>query len=149
MSFMRDAPSPGIVKQALAEIDRLHLRIAAHLGGRALGDQRAAVEHDDAVGMLEHHVHVVLGEEHADRFLPRDLRGQPHQGDALARRHAGGRLVHQQQFGLVGERDGKLEPLEVAIGKLAAGPIRLAAHADQLEQRPASRASNAAPRPRD
>jgi hypothetical protein len=47
--------------------------------------------------------------------------GEPHQLDALARRHAGGRLVHQQQLRLVGERDRKLEPLQVAIGELAAG----------------------------
>ena len=84
--------------------------------------------------MLEHHVHVVLGEEHTNRFFARDARRQPHQFDALARRHAGGRLVHQQQLWLVGERDSELEPLEIAIGKLAAGPIRIAAHADQFEQ---------------
>ena len=84
--------------------------------------------------MLEHHVHVVLGEEHADRFFPRDLRGQPHQLDALARRHAGGRLVHQQKFRLVGERHRELQPLEIAIGELAAGPIGITAHADEIEQ---------------
>lgn len=124
----------GIVDEALAEIDCLHLRISAHLRRRALGDQGPAVEHDDAVGMLEHHVHVVLGEKHADRLLPRDARGQPHQIDALARRHAGRRLVHQQQLRLVGERDRKLEPLEIAIGEFAAGTVRVTAHADQLEQ---------------
>ena len=84
--------------------------------------------------MLEHHVHVVLGEEHADRLFARDPRRQPHQFDALARRHAGGRLVHQQQLGLVGERDRKFEPLEVAIGEFAARTFGIAAHADELEQ---------------
>ena len=84
--------------------------------------------------MFEHHVHVVLGEQHADRLLARDLRGEPHQLDALARRHAGGRLVHQQQLRLVGERDRKLQPLEVAIGEFAAGAFGIAAHADQFEQ---------------
>ena len=66
----------GIVDEALAEIDRLHLRIAAYLGRRSLGDQRAAVEHENAVGMLEHHVHIVLGEEHADGFFARDEAGR-------------------------------------------------------------------------
>ena len=61
-------------------------------------------------------------------------RGEPHQLDALARRHAGGRLVHQQQFWLVGERDRKLQPLEIAIGEFAAGALGIAAHADQFEQ---------------
>ena len=74
--------------------------------------------------MLEHHVHVVLGEENADRLFPGNARGQPHQLDAFARRHAGGRLIHQQQLRLVGERDGKLQPLEIAIGEFAAGTIR-------------------------
>ena len=54
--------------------------------------------------------------------------------DALARRHAGGRLVHQQQFRLVGERDRELEPLEVAIGKLTARTLGIGAHADEIEQ---------------
>ena len=123
-----------VVDQAFAEIDGAHLRIAADLLRRALRDQAAAVEHQDAVGMLEHHVHVVLGEEHADRFFPRDPGREPHQLDPLARRHAGGRLVHQQQLRLVGERDRKLEPLEVAIGEFAAGPLGIAAHADEIEQ---------------
>ena len=84
--------------------------------------------------MLEHDVHIVLGEEHADRFFARDARGEPHQFDALARRHAGGRLVHQQQLRLVGERDRQLQPLEIAIGEFAAGPLGIAAHADEFEQ---------------
>ena len=84
--------------------------------------------------MFEHHVHVVLGEQHADRFFARDAGGEPHQLDALARRHAGGRLVHQQKFWLVGERDRELEPLQVAIGEFAAGPLGIAAHADEIEQ---------------
>ena len=139
-----------VVDQALAEIDGAHLRVAADLFRRALGDQAAAVEHEDAVGMLEHHVHVVLGEEHADRLLAGDARGEPHQFDALARRHAGGRLVHQQQLRLVGERDRELEPLEVAIGELAAGPLGIVAHADQIEQAAGLLArATAASRPRD
>lgn len=126
----------GIVDEALAEIDRLHLRIAAHLGRRPLGDQRPSIQHDDAVGTLEHHVHVVLGEEHADRLFARNLSREPHQIDTLARRHAGGRLVHQEQLWLVGERHRKLEPLEVAVSQLAARTIRVTTHADQLEQPP-------------
>ena len=51
------------------------------------------------------------------------------------RRHAGGRLVHQQQLGRAGERDGELHALDVAIGQLAAGPVGVGGHADALEQR--------------
>ncbi len=123
-----------VVDQPLAEIDGANLRVAPDFFRRALGDQAAAVEHQDAVGMFEHHVHVVLGEQHADGFFPRDPGGQPHQLDALARRHAGGRLIHQQKFGLIGECDGELQPLQIAIGEFAAGPLGIAAHADQFEQ---------------
>ncbi len=31
-----------------------------HLGGRAVGDLDAVVEHHDAVGQIHHHAHVVL-----------------------------------------------------------------------------------------
>ena len=124
----------GVIDEALAKIDRAHFRVAADLRRRSLRDQAAAVEHQDAVGMLEHDVHVVLGEEHADRLLARDLRRQSHQFDALARRHARGRLVHQQKPWLVGKRDRQFQPLEIAIGELAAGPVGIAAHADQFEQ---------------
>jgi hypothetical protein len=37
-------------------------------------------------------------------------------------------------FRLVGERDRKLEPLEIAIGEFAAGPPGIGAHADEIEQ---------------
>ena len=84
--------------------------------------------------MLEHHVHVVFGKQHADRLFAGDPRGQPHQLDTLARRHAGGRLVHQQKFWLVGERNRELKSLEIAIGEFAAGTLGVSAHADEVEQ---------------
>jgi hypothetical protein len=84
--------------------------------------------------VFEHDIHVVLGEEHPDRFLLGDLRGEPHQLDAFARRHAGGRLVHQEQFWLVGERNSKLQPLEIAIGQFTAGACRKTAHPDKFKQ---------------
>ena len=84
--------------------------------------------------MTKHHVHVVLGEEDADRAFAGDAGSEAHQRMALSRRHAGRRLVHQQELGIVGERDGELEPLEVAIGELAAAALRLVGHADEIEQ---------------
>ena len=57
-----------------------------------------------------------------------------HQLGALLRRHAGGRLVHQQQLGRAGERDGELHALDIAVGQLAAGPIGVRAEPDALEQ---------------
>ena len=37
--------------------------IGAHLLGRAVGDLDAVVEHDDVVGNLHHHRHVVFDEQ--------------------------------------------------------------------------------------
>ena len=117
-----------------AEIDFAHLRIVADRGGVAVGDQPAARQHDDAVGEGEHHVHRMLGEQHRDAALDHQLLDQCDQLVALARRHAGGRLVHQQQARLVGERDGELDALDVAIGELAARPVGGVAHADLRQQ---------------
>ena len=84
--------------------------------------------------MLENHIHVVLGEEYANRLLARDPRGEPHQLGALARSHAGGRLVHQEQLRLVRQRHRQFQPLQIAIGKLPAGAVGIAGHPDQLQQ---------------
>ena len=93
-----------------------------------------AVQHEHAVGVTEHHVHVVLGKEDADRAFARDAGGEAHQRVALARRHAGRRLVHQQKLWVVGERDGEFEPLEIAVGELTAAALRLVSHSDEIEQ---------------
>ncbi len=60
-----------------------------------------------------------------------------HQADqvvALARCHAGGWFVHQQQARLVGERDGELDALHVAVGKLFARALGRGRHADLVEE---------------
>jgi hypothetical protein len=69
----------------------------------------------------EHHVHVVLGEQHGDARLAGDRRRQLHQRHPLGGGHARGRLVHQQEARLVGQRHRQLHALEVAIGQDAAG----------------------------
>ncbi len=63
-----------VIDQPVAEIDGAHLWIAPDFFWRAFGDQAATIEHKDTLGMLEHHVHVVLGKQHADRFFARDTR---------------------------------------------------------------------------
>src|SRR3546814_7813252 len=57
----QSAPRP--VDPALAEVGLQHQRVAADRVGLFLGDQLAAAPHDDAVGVAEHDVHVVLGEQ--------------------------------------------------------------------------------------
>ena len=92
--------------------------VCPHAAG-ALRDQLAAIEHQDAIGVAEDDVHVVFGEQHADAALARMPRVSAMRAASL-RRHAGGRLVHQQQPRVVGQREGELQPLEIAIGELAA-----------------------------
>ena len=48
------------------EINSLHVRIGTNLVRRAFGYDRAAIEHDHAIGEAEHDVHVVFGEEHRE-----------------------------------------------------------------------------------
>src|SRR5262245_28898032 len=123
-----------------AEIDLLHLRIVADRLGVAVGEQHAARENDDAVGIGEHHVHRMLGEQHRDPALDHQPLYQRDQLVAFARRHAGGGLVHQEEARIVGERDRELDPLHVAVGELLAGALGSVRHADLIEQLDGARA---------
>ena len=76
----------------------------------------------------------MLGEQHRDAALDHQPLDQRDQVVALARRHAGGRLVHQQEARIVGERDRELDPLDVAVGELLAGAVGGVRHADLIEQ---------------
>jgi hypothetical protein len=125
-SAVRTAPA--------AEIHLLHHGVATDRLGVAVGDQPAARHHHDAVGEGEHHVHGVLSEKHGDAAL--DDKGL-HQGDqvvALARRHARGRLVHEQQARIAGEGNRKLHAFHVAVGELAARPVGGFLHADLAQK---------------
>src|SRR4249919_1956615 len=104
-------------------------------GGRvSVRNQAAARQHDDTVRESEHDVHRMLGEQHRNLPLHDQLLDQRDQIVAFARRHASGRLVHQQEARLVGERDGQLDALDIAIGKLTAGPLGRLAHPDLIEE---------------
>ncbi len=63
-----------------------------------------------------------------------DRRDQVHQRDALGRRHARRRLVHQQQPRLGGQGDRQLEPLEIRVGKVGRGAVALPVQPDPAEQ---------------
>src|SRR5262245_5723662 len=141
-------PQLGMGPESAAgtEIDLLHLHIVADRLGVAVGDQHAAREHDDAVGIGEHHIHRVLGEQHRDPALDHQPLHQRDQLVALARRHPGGGLVHQEEARVVGERDGKLDPLHVAVGELLAGALGGVRHADLVEQLDRARAMAAGER---
>src|SRR5215472_4464384 len=87
----------------LSQVHALHLRVTAHLVRSTLGDDASLVQYHDPIGDGEHHVHVVLGEEHGQLPLARDASGHLHELPALGGRHAGGGLVEEQHLGAVGE----------------------------------------------
>ena len=87
----------------------------------------------------------MLGEQHRDAALDHQRLDQRDQRVALARRHAGGRFVHQQKPRLAGERDRKLDALDVAIGKLAARPVGGVVHADLAQKLERARRGDTTP----
>ena len=52
-----------------AQIGGDHGGVVADLGGCALGDLLAVVQHDDLVGQAHDHVHLVLDQAHGDTAL--------------------------------------------------------------------------------
>ncbi len=77
---------------------------------------------DDAAREAEHHVHVVLDEEH--RQVAREAFHGGEQGGALVLGHARCRLVEQQHARARGERERDLEQPLLAVGELAGQPVR-------------------------
>ena len=57
--------SSSSAAMALSKIDLAHALVARDLVRRAFDQDAAADHHDDAAGEAEHHVHVVLDEQHA------------------------------------------------------------------------------------
>jgi hypothetical protein len=84
------------------QIDSLDLLVVPHVFRRSLSNQSAPVENDNSARMGEDNIHVVFGEKHGNTAFGDDLGGQGHEFDTFLRRHAGGRLIQQQEFGLIG-----------------------------------------------
>src|SRR5439155_12741263 len=82
-----------------AEIGVDHSRIVADLLRRALGDLLAEVQHSHPVGDPHDDRHVVLDEQQREPPLERDRPDERRRLARLARRHAGGGLVEQQELG--------------------------------------------------
>ena len=79
------------------------------LGGRALGDDHPAVHHHQPVAQLLGLVHVVRGDDLGDALALEPVQPVPQQVAGL-RVEPGGRLVEQQQLGVVDQRPGDREP---------------------------------------
>ena len=108
-----------------------------HALDRALLDDLAALHHADPVGELAHDAEIVGDEQHRHAEPRLDV-FQELQDLRLHRDvERGGRLVGDQQIGLVGERHGDHHALALAAGQLvriAAEPPRRVGNADLVEQ---------------
>ena len=121
--------------QRVAEIDAAHLGIGAHLAGSPSAMMRpwcstaifCAIENTTSMSCSVNSS--VSPRSRGDAFEQRDRLVR------LARRHAGGRLVEQQDLGIARQRDAELELLLVAVGQRAGDCPRLAGKADRGEQR--------------
>src|SRR5882672_6146478 len=60
----RPYPASRPASSSSAKVHLLHPRIGPYFGRRPARDHLSSMEHDNAVGMAEHDIHVVLGEEH-------------------------------------------------------------------------------------
>ena len=75
------------------------------------------VQHGDAPRDRSHEIHVVLDHDH--RMLARERQQQLRGSLGLLRRHAGDRLVHEQQLRLLHQQHADLEPLFLAVRQRA------------------------------
>src|SRR5215510_9797308 len=106
-----------------AEIGRDHPGIVANLIRRAVCDLLAVVEHDDVVGNLHHHGHVVLDQKDRGRMLVPDLVQIAAELGALIRIEAGGRLVETKQHRVRAHGARDLQPALAAIRQFAGGIV--------------------------
>src|SRR3954469_21747206 len=106
----------SIALDRLAEIDAPHLLVRADVVGRALGEEPAVVQHQDAVRDAHDELHPVLDKDH--RALLVEPEDQVHHGAGLLRAHAGGRLVEEEKPRVAGEGHRDLEAALVAVGQV-------------------------------
>ena len=111
---------------ALAEVRADDPLVGLDLGRRADRDRHAEVEHEDAVGDLHDHPHVVLDEQHSELALAAQAAHERGDLGALGGVHAGDRLVEQHQPRLHRQAARQLDALAVAVGEqlhLGAGVV--------------------------
>ena len=115
------------------EVGGDHVRVDAHLGGRAGGDHLAEFDDDDPVADAEHEAHVVVDQQgrRASVDDPAQLTPEDHRLVGVESR---GRLVEAQQLGARGQRPGDGHQLALALGQLARRGVGESAEAEHLER---------------
>src|SRR6185369_10938667 len=114
-SLYANSMAPPRRSVRFAEIGLDHVGIAPDVVGLAVGDLAAVVEHDDAVGDVHHHAHVVLDERDRGAELVVHVEDEARHVLLLLDVHAGHRLVEQQEIGLHRQRAAELDALLEAV----------------------------------
>ena len=89
----------------------------AHLFRRAVADLLAVIEHDDAVGDVHHHAHVVLDQHDRRAVVVVDVEDEAAHVLLLLDVHAGHRFVEQQDGRLGGQRAAQFDALLQSVGQ--------------------------------
>src|SRR5258707_7944067 len=105
---------------------------------RALADEAAAVQNNQAIDECEERVNDVLDPDDRDPAAA-NVADQVDQRLAFVLGQAAGHLVEQEHARLRGERARQLEPLAVEKREAAGGPIRLGPEAALLDELDAAR----------
>ena len=129
-----------------AEVGLDDARVGLHLGGRAFGDQPAAVQHLHAPAEAHDQPHVVLDHQHRDAELGVDAADHAAEGRGLGRVQPGRRLVEQQRRRLGRQRAGDLDPALVAVAEVAGPPARRAGRGPSRSMIGAAERGDPAPR---
>src|SRR5262249_20819745 len=114
------------------EIGLYHPLVARHCVGRALADEGAMVQHEDAVGEGEHHLHQMLDDQDG-HALRGDAADQVERRVDFAGIEPGIHLVEQQDARIHRDALGKLEALAIRQGQGARPLVGERAEADKVD----------------
>ena len=108
--------------------------MALHLGGRAVGDLAAVIEHRYSLGNVHHHRHVVLDQD--DRGAPFPIHLEDKAGHVLFffLVHAAHRLIEQQQLRVERQGAAKFDALSQAVGEAAGRLLAQIFEFEKLDQ---------------
>jgi hypothetical protein len=121
-----------------AHVDVAHCGRRDHSLRRALADEAAAVQNNQAIDEREERVNDVLDPDDRDAAAA-NVPDQVDQRLAFVLGQAAGHLVEQEHARLRGERARQLEPLAVEEREAAGGPIGLGREAALLDELDAAR----------
>ena len=101
------------MRRLRAEIGVDHRRIAHHLFGRAFGDRRTVVQHENARGERHDRAHHMLDQQNGEPGVAIEALQDRHHAVGLGRAQARHHLVEQQEFRIGGQRARNFQPLAV------------------------------------